>query len=494
MLRSTLRGYAMAVFGAALLLLLDQVIPSADVRNSVLAVTFVLSVVLASALGGWRPGVLATLLGLLVHVFVFLEPRYQFKLLEQREVLRIIAYCITGAAITCLSEALLRAWDRARDRQRQLELVNRRQTEFLATLAHELRNPLAPLRTGVQLLQLARHDETTVRETLAMMERQLGHTARLVDDLLDVSRISRGTVELRRHVIPLKDVIDHAIETSRSVIDAAGHQLTTHLPAAPIYVDGDLTRLAQVVSNLLNNAAKYTDRGGRIELCVEQQANRAIIRVRDNGIGIPREMLPHVFEMFAQIDRSTPRAQGGLGIGLSLARLLMELHGGSMAAHSDGPGRGAEFTVQLPTVPAPATVASRTQAPTKSMARLRILVVDDNRDNARSLAMLLEVLGNEVTVANDGLSAVDAAQTNRPALMLLDLGLPGIDGYEVCRRIRTEDWGHGIVIVAITGWGQDEDRLRTRAAGFDEHLVKPVAPGAISDLVARLANAPPSPR
>lgn len=489
MLRSTLRGYAMAVFGAALLLLFDHFIPAAEVRNFVLAMTFVLTVVLASALGGWKPGVLASVLGILVHVIVLLEPRYQLKLLERREVLRILAYCITGGAIICLSEALQRAWDRVRDRQRQLELVNRRQTEFLATLAHELRNPLAPLRNGVQLLRLARHDEATVQETLAMMERQLGHTARLVDDLMDVSRISRGKVELRRQAIPLKDVIDHAIETSRSLIDAAGHELTIELPDPPIVVDGDLTRLAQVVSNLLNNAAKYTDRGGRIELCVEQPSETAVIRVRDNGIGIPRDMLPHVFEMFAQIDRSNPRVQGGLGIGLSLARLLVELHGGSMTAHSEGSGQGAEFTIRLPTVPAPATTVTVAPTPAASKDLLRILVVDDNRDNARSLAMLLEVLGNEVMIANDGLSAVDAAQRMRPALILLDLGLPEIDGYEVCRRIRTQDWGRGMEIVALTGWGQPEDRLRTRAAGFNEHLVKPVAPQAICDLVARLANA-----
>lgn len=489
MLRSTLRGYVMAAIGVALLLLFDHFIASLEVKNALLAVTFVLTVVLASALGGWRPGLLATLLGLLVHVIVFLEPRYDLKPLDQREVLRILAYLITGGVITCLSEALLRAWDRARDRQRQLELVNRRQTEFLATLAHELRNPLAPLRNGVQLLQLALHDEATVRETLAMMERQLGHTARLVDDLLDVSRISRGKVELRRTVIPLKDVIDHAVETSRAAIDAAGHQLVTQLPVAPLFVDGDLTRLAQVVSNLLNNAAKYTDRGGRIELQVEQQADRALIHVRDNGIGIPADMLPRVFEMFAQIDRSTTRAQGGLGIGLSLARLLVELHGGSMSAHSDGPGHGAVFTVQLPTVARSAPAAAVRQHTAAAPASLRILVVDDNRDNARSLAMLLEVLGNEVTVAHDGLSAVAAACASPPALLLLDLGLPGIDGYEVCRRIRAEEWGRGIVIVAITGWGQQEDRLRTREAGFDEHLVKPVAPQAISDLIARLASA-----
>jgi signal transduction histidine kinase/CheY-like chemotaxis protein len=490
--RSSPRGYVIALIGAGLLLLIDQTVDSFEVRNFLLAVNFFLTVVLASAVGGWKPGMVATVLAMAVHVYAFVEPRYDLKLPPQREVLRILAYCIAGGAVSFLSEALQRAWDRVRERQQELELANQRKNEFLATLAHELRNPLAPLRNGVQVLRLAGGDPAVAEDCLAMMERQLAHTARLVDDLLDVSRISRGRIELRKQHLELREVIEHAVETSRSVIEAAGHQLTIDVPLTPIVVDGDVTRLAQVVSNMLNNAAKYTDCGGSIRLSVKQEGREAVIRVRDNGIGIPASMLPHVFEMFAQIDRSAPRTQGGLGIGLSLAKVLVELHGGEITVHSDGPGRGAEFTIRLPVVadeqPCVSDAASELPG---SKSAVRILVVDDNRDGANSLATLLRVLGNQVSVARDGTSALKMAEQDRPALILLDIGLPDLDGYEVCRRVRAESWGRPMQIVAITGWGQAEDRRRSKEAGFDDHLVKPMAPGAITELLARISEVKP---
>jgi len=486
--RSTSRGCAIAVIGAVLLMVLDQLIARHDLRDFSLSICFVLSMVLASAVGGWRAGLLATVLGMAVHLFAFVEPRYTPKLPDQRELLRILAYCVAGGAIMVLSEALQRAWDRVRERQRQLEVEAARKNEFLATLAHELRNPLAPIRNGLELLRLEGPLSPAAAECLAMMERQLQHTVRLVDDLLDVSRISRGKVELRPQPIAVTDVIQHAVETSRTIIDEAGHTLVVDLPSTPQIVNGDLTRLAQVVSNLLNNAAKFTPSGGRITLRAETNAGRAIIRVRDNGIGIPAEVLPRVFEMFAQAPGPMPQSRGGLGIGLSLSRALVELHGGRIDVHSEGAGQGAEFVVQLPLLPAAATGETRSATESAvAKAALNILVVDDNRDGARTLAKVLEILGNHVAVAHDGHTGLATAEERRPALILLDIGLPDLDGYEVCRRLRQQPWGARVQIYAITGWGQEDDRRRSHAAGFDGHFVKPVAPQAIIDLVTRLA-------
>jgi signal transduction histidine kinase/CheY-like chemotaxis protein len=469
-------------------MVLDQLIIRYDLRNFALSVCFVLSIVVASAVGGWRAGLLATVLGMAVHLFAFVEPRYTPKLPDQRELLRILAYCVAGGAITVLSEALQRAWDRVRDRQRQLEEEAARKNEFLATLAHELRNPLAPIRNGLELLRLESPLSPTAAECLAMMERQLEHTVRLVDDLLDVSRISRGKIELRTQPIDVADVIHHAVETSRSLIDEAGHTFIVDLPSTRHIVNGDLTRLAQVVSNLLNNAAKFTPSGGQITLRAEATAGQAIIRVRDNGIGIPPDVLPRVFEMFAQAPGSMPQSRGGLGIGLSLSRALVELHGGRIDVRSEGAGHGAEFIVQLPVLPASAT--DETRSPTETVVArtaLNILVVDDNRDGARTLAKVLEILGNDVAVAHDGHTALATAEERRPALILLDIGLPDLDGYEVCRRLRQKPWCERVHVYAITGWGQEDDRRRSHAAGFNGHFVKPVAPHAIIDLVSRLA-------
>jgi CheY-like chemotaxis protein/nitrogen-specific signal transduction histidine kinase len=377
--------------------------------------------------------------------------------------------------------------DELRQQAEELRQADRRKDEFLAILAHELRNPLAPLRNGLQVMKLARNNAEAVEQSRAMMERQLAQMVRLIDDLLDMSRISQGKIELRNERVELAKVVQHAVETSRSLVEAGGHELTVNMPSGPIYVDADVIRLAQVFANLLNNAAKYTDRGGQITLTVEQQDGSAVVSVRDTGVGIPAHMLPRVFEMFTQVDRSLERSQGGLGIGLSLVKGLAEMHGGTVEAHSDGHGMGSEFVVRLPVVLS-LTGRARDEAGegTAATSRRRILVVDDNRDAAISLAMLLRLMGNEAQTAHDGLEALEAAAALKPDVILLDLGMPKMNGYEVARRIRQQPWGKYVVLVAVTGWGQQEDRLRSQEAGFGYHMVKPVEPAALEKLLAGL--------
>lgn len=368
-----------------------------------------------------------------------------------------------------------------------LHEANRRKDEFLATLAHELRNPLAPLRNGLQVMTLAADDPQVVARARAMMERQLAQMVHLVDDLLDVARISQGKLELRKQHVNIETVVTSALETCDPLIRQGGHELTVTLPEQPVWVDADATRLAQALANLLSNAAKYTERGGRVWLTVELQGSDVVVTVKDNGVGISPAMLPRIFDMFTQADRSFERSQGGLGIGLSLTKQLIELHGGSIEARSAGQGKGSEFLVRFPMVtPAP----SKPIDPPKSIQRTfqwRIVVADDNVDAAASLATLLTLMGNEVRTASDGLQALDVAAALRPHLIVLDIGMPKMDGYEACRRIREQPWGRKVLLVALTGWGQDEDRRRSHEAGFDHHLVKPVAPVEIEKLLARVS-------
>ncbi|WP_437681765.1 hybrid sensor histidine kinase/response regulator [Sorangium sp. So ce131] len=376
-----------------------------------------------------------------------------------------------------------------RRRMEELAAADRRKDEFLATLAHELRNPLAPLRNGLELLRLGASDPAASERARAMMERQVAHMVRLIDDLLDVSRITRGKLRLRRERVELASVVQSAIEASRPLIDASRHALTVDVPPGPIHLDVDPTRLAQVLSNLLTNAAKYTDPGGRIRLSVERQGGEVVIAVRDTGIGIAAEHVPGLFQMFSQVSPALERSQGGLGIGLSLVRGLVELHGGRVAARSDGPGKGSEFSVRLPLAEerapaAPPPGEAREASPSPS--RCRVLVVDDNSDAADSLAMLLRVLGYAIEIAYDGRQAAEVAARFRPDVALLDIGLPKMNGYEVARYLREQPWGKELVLVALTGWGQQEDKQRATEAGFDVHLTKPVDPGAIKALLADL--------
>ncbi|MGQ0636650.1 MAG: PAS domain S-box protein [Planctomycetaceae bacterium] len=365
-----------------------------------------------------------------------------------------------------------------------LSEADHRKDEFLATLAHELRNPLAPIRNALQVLRLAEDPEAHA-EAHAMMQRQLEQMVRLVDDLLDVSRITRGTLELRREPIPLSAVVNTAVETSRPLIDRMNHQLTVTLPEQTIILDADATRLAQVFSNLLNNSAKYMDKGGRIWLTADQNGNELVVSVRDTGIGIAVDHLPRIFEMFSQVDRSLERSQGGLGIGLTLVRRLVELHGGRIEAHSEGLQKGALFTIWQPIIlqPSGASQVADTRAPESRQAALRILIVDDNRDSSDSLAMLLRMTGNETRTAYDGEQGIEIAGKFLPHVVLLDIGLPKLNGYEACRRIREQPGGPQMVRIAMTGWGQDEDRRRSHDAGFDHHLVKPLDPQALLRLL-----------
>jgi signal transduction histidine kinase/DNA-binding response OmpR family regulator len=372
----------------------------------------------------------------------------------------------------------------------ELRETDRRKDEFLATLAHELRNPLAPIRNALHIMRLDA-DETTIAQAHAMMERQLGHMVRLIDDLLDLSRITRGKLELRKEPVDLAAVIANAVETARPLIEAAGHELSVSLATAVGPIEADAVRLAQVVSNLLSNAAKYTDRGGRIVLTTRRGEREVAISVRDSGIGIPPESLPTVFDMFMQVDRSSDRSQGGLGIGLTLVKNLVEMHGGRVEAKSDGAGKGSEFIVHLPFASAATTpaVARESASPGKETSGCRrVLVADDNADAAFSMAAMLRLMGHDVRIVRNGAHALEEAARFRPDVALLDIGMPVMNGYEVARRIRRERWGGAVVLAALTGWGQDEDKRRAAEAGFDAHFTKPVDPNDIETLIARLAG------
>jgi signal transduction histidine kinase len=359
-----------------------------------------------------------------------------------------------------------------------LREVDRQKDQFLAMLAHELRNPLAPIVNAVHFMGLKDCDDE-LRWCHDVIQRQAEHLTRLVEDLLDVSRISHGKIKLQRRPLDMAEVVERAVESCRPFIDAKRHAFTVMLPSTPAWVNGDAVRLTQVVANLVHNAAKYTEDGGRIRLSLERDAHGAgevIVRVRDSGVGIATDMLARVFDLFTQVERTVDRAEGGLGIGLALVRHLVELHGGSVAAASDGPQRGAEFVVRLPGIAAPRDAAvgpSRPAIKAPAAAGLRVLVVDDNRDSAKTMSFLVRRMGHQVRTAFDGGEAIEAAVEFHPDVVLLDLGLPVVDGFEAARRIRATS-ADPPILVALTGWGQEEDRRRTKSAGFDHHLVKPI--------------------
>jgi two-component system CheB/CheR fusion protein len=384
---------------------------------------------------------------------------------------------------------LKEAEERLRRLNDELREADRRKDEFVATLAHELRNPLAPIRNAVRILQARGPRDADLERNRAVIDRQVAHMARLLEDLLDVSRITRGKLELRRDLVPLAHVIDAALETSRPAIEAGAHALRVAMPPGSLLVDADPVRLAQVFGNLLTNAAKYTERGGTIEMVASQEGSEVAVSVRDTGIGIAPEMLGRLFEMFSQAVPAMQRTQGGLGIGLSLAKGIVELHGGRIDARSGGLQQGSEFTVRLPLPQDFAANRGHVSDPRAAMVRLtrRVLVVDDNRDSADTLATLLEVLGCEVKVAYDGEEALRVGEGFKPDAVLLDLGMPRVNGFEACERMRAQPWGRAICIVALTGWGQEDDRKRTKEAGFDAHLVKPADPGKLTELLASIS-------
>ncbi len=367
-----------------------------------------------------------------------------------------------------------------------LQRADRRKDEFLATLAHELRNPLAPLRNGLQVMRLAGAAPDVVERARGMMERQLTQIIRLVDDLLDVNRISRGTFMLRIERANLADIVHHALETCAPPIEEKQHRLTVSMPPVPVYVDADSARLSQAICNLLVNAAKYTPSGGDIQVEMHRAGGDAVIAIKDSGVGIPAELLGEVFEMFTQVDRSLETSQGGLGIGLSIVRRLVEMHGGSVEARSAGVGKGSEFIVRIPVAVVQAQDFERinSAAPAAPSSGRRILIADDNEDAVESLALMLNMMGNETRTAPDGLAALQVGESFAPEIVLLDIGMPKLNGYDAARRIRALPWGARLVLVALTGRSQDEDRRRSHEAGFDFHLVKPIEPAALEKLLA----------
>jgi PAS domain S-box-containing protein len=380
--------------------------------------------------------------------------------------------------------------DRTAEKLAELAMreADQRKDEFLAVLAHELRNPLAPIRSGLQVLALAEAGDERSAKVREMMDRQLGQMVRLIDDLLDVSRISRGKVELKRDLVDARTLVDSAVEASRPLLDAAHHALHVHMPPERLPVLADPTRITQVLTNLLNNSAKYTPDGGRIELSAERRGGDVVIRVVDNGIGIPREMLPAVFEMFTQVDRTLERTQRGLGIGLSLAKRLVEMHDGSIEGDSSGPGSGSTFTVRLPLSEGAAPQSMRTETVQPRGSSRRVLVVDDNADGAEMLAMYLELAGNATRTAFDGRRALEVAREWAPEIVFLDIGLPDKNGYEVAKSLREDPASRSAVLVALTGWGSASDKRRADEAGFDAHLTKPVDVAAVKEILVRFAG------
>ena len=371
----------------------------------------------------------------------------------------------------------------------KLSEADHRKDEFLATLAHELRNPLAPVKNSLELMKHAEGNRDLMEKARATMERQISQMVRLIDDLLDVSRITSNKLELRTQRMELAPVLTQVVDNCRPECARLGHQLTVTLPPEPVFLDGDQVRMAQLFGNLLTNACKYTPRGGRIWLTAERQGSSVVVKVKDSGVGIPPEMLGKVFDLFAQVDRTLDRSEGGLGIGLSLVKRLVEMHGGTVEAHSEGAGRGSEFVVRLPILltkpegrPLSPPAGERVPAPVR-----RILVVDDNRDSADSLAQLLSLTGNDTRTAHDGEEGVLLAEDFRPDVVLLDIGLPKLNGYEVCRKIREQPWGKGMAVVALTGWGQDDDRRKSKEAGFNGHMVKPVDLTELMRLLATIS-------
>jgi signal transduction histidine kinase len=370
-----------------------------------------------------------------------------------------------------------------------LKQLDQRKDEFIAMLAHELRNPLAPILNAASVLRFMRLDNPLLSQVQAILERQARQMSRLVDDLLDVSRVTTGKVHLRKERVELRTMVERSAETMNSLLGERNHELTIQFPREPVWVDADPVRMEQVFTNLLNNAAKYTEPGGHIWVSGEREGDEVVVRVKDTGVGMCPEILPFVFDIFSQGHRALDRSDGGLGIGLAITRSLVQMHGGSIEARSEGQGRGSEFVVRLPVASPPdrpQTAELRSEAPGRRP--FRVLVVDDNRDAAESLAMLLRLKGHEVVVAGNGDAALRAAETQEPDVVFLDIGLPGMDGYELCRRLRERQSRVRPLLVAVTGYGKDGDQERARQAGFDHYLVKPADSARVEELLALLGN------
>lgn len=507
--KSRVIAYFIAIGGVAIALAFRMVVAPELFTNATFLPFFV-AVLLAAWYGGLGPGLLATVAGGTAHAWFLLEPTSSFSVLEVDGRVRLALFLVLAVLISLACESLHRALRRTaamrtditgllrleeelRELAAELSEADQRKDRFLATLSHELRNPLAPIRNALELIKRADGDMGKIEFARAAMERQLVQMVRLVDDLLDVSRITRDKLQLRREVVPLRDVIDAAVESVAPLVAERGHVLAVESPPASLHVDVDPARVAQVLSNLLNNAAKYTDYGGKLRLRADLHDGEALITVQDNGIGMRASDIPRAMEMFGQVDDSLERTEGGLGIGLSLAKRLVEMHGGRITLRKGPTGEGTEVEVRLP-----AADATATPCPAREVVAtrpLRVLVADDNRDSANTLAMMMELMGHEVRVANDGEDALQMSEAYEPELILLDIGMPRLNGFEACRRIRGQPWaGDRLRIVAVTGWGQEDDRKRSREAGFDLHLVKPLDPHAVETMLTSLFSHDPAER
>lgn len=504
MFRTPLQQSALAylvAIGATAAVAFIRLAISGTIGDYAPVVSFTIAVTIAAWYGGLKPGLLGTALSVLASDYLFVPSHHSFSLPSFSGVVSLAVLGFSGVLISLLCESLHRTRRRLESEhellqysaglQRQMRDAlaesDRRKDEFLATLAHELRNPLAPVRNAIHILRARMPATPELQWARDVIDRQVTQMTRLIDDLMDVARISRGTIELRRERASLDEIIHTAVETSRPGIDAAGHDLVVRMPSEPIYLDADVVRLAQVFANLLNNAAKYTGSGGHISVSVAHEAEIVTVTVQDSGIGIPADMLARVFEPFTQLDRSLDRSKGGLGIGLALAKRLVEMHGGSIEAHSPGSGEGSRFVVRLP-VSTEQSTAQREDFTPPSPARggKRVLVADDNYDSATSLGILLNDAGYDVRTAGDGSQALETAAHFLPDIILLDIGMPRLNGYEVARHIRSQPWGRATFLVALTGWGGAEHRRQTAEAGFDHHLTKPVDPGGLTRLLATL--------
>jgi signal transduction histidine kinase/CheY-like chemotaxis protein len=504
--QQSLQGYLIAI-GATAAVAIIRLTVSGTVGNFAPISTFTIAVVIAAWYGGLGPGLLATVLGALAADYLFTPQRYSFRIESMSGAVALGVMVFTGVLLSLLCESLHRTRRRLEaeqenlrhsvDMQRQMRDAltesDQRKDEFLATLAHELRNPLAPVRNASHILKARMPPTPELQWARDVIDRQVTQMTRLIDDLMDVSRITRGTFELRREHVALDEVIRVAVETSRPIIEASGHQLVVEIPPEPINLDADVVRLAQVFSNVLNNAAKYTGPGGRIAIGAERDGNMASVSVQDSGVGIPPAMLRQVFEPFTQLDNSLERTRGGLGIGLALAKRLVEMHGGAIEAHSSGAGLGSRFVVRLPVCarqspPRPSVLEGPGPVSAVGRGRRRILVADDNNDSATSLSILLNDAGYDIRTAGDGVQALETAAEFRPDIALLDIGMPKLNGYEVARQIRNQPWGRHVLLIALTGWGGAEHRQKTAQAGFDHHLTKPVDPAALTRLLVSLAH------
>ena len=460
-------------------------------------IVYIIPIVLAAWWGGFAPGVFATALIASISVIVY------FSRTEGSDapfrVAPFVSLITIGIGVSWLFEMLHASHRRLEERQRQLRdseerllEADRRKDHFLAVLAHELRNPLAPLSNALQVWPLVENDRFETESLREVMDRQVQQMVRLIDDLLDVSRITRGKVTLQKQPVDVNLVVQSALETTQPLIDACGHQLTVVTPSTPLMVEGDVARLVQVVGNVLNNAAKYTGRNGQIWLVVETDQGQAVIRVRDNGPGIPEPMLAQVFDMFVQVDSTLVRSHGGLGIGLTLCESLVRMHGGTIEARSEGVGKGSEFIMRLPVLREPKALPAGQLAVRNivSLPAHRVLVVDDLAASASTLAMVLRRLGQTVETAHDGEAALELVQTFRPDVAFLDIGMPGMDGYELAHRLRQDPALEGLVLVALTGYGQEDDRRQAFDAGFNHHLVKPASMDAIQQLLLTAPTRP----